>query len=162
MILLAALAAFGFPPYVPPELPCFRQVQVGSGLANQYIGDRACLRLEPPRVFEGIWIDEYEGSRFYEGAADLHNLTRGGLYIRLSIDNQSVAPPALRGRGTQHVFRVRFVGQTGHDVRPDRPATRVNGTIVLNELLEFTDLGLLERDQTPRRGTIYTGHWERP
>lgn len=34
----------------------------------EFVGSRACYNFHEPRVFKGIYIDEFEGQRFIEGA----------------------------------------------------------------------------------------------
>lgn len=42
-----------------------------------YKGDRICVDLAPATEMEGVWVNDFEGSAFYEGARSIADV-RGG------------------------------------------------------------------------------------
>lgn len=52
-----------------PQTRCWDRVQGSDGhVENRFVGSRNCYRFEPARLFSGIYVDEFEGQRFLEGA----------------------------------------------------------------------------------------------
>jgi hypothetical protein len=92
----------------------FRRCVRLEGDVMTFIGPRACYTFESPRKFAGIYIDEFEGQRFVEGA-------NGDLPIRatdrvwFSYDEKSdlsAVPQFVHGKNSDtRVWRVRFVGR---------------------------------------------------
>jgi hypothetical protein len=50
------------------ESRCLNHSKSGDLATIEFVGSRACYNFHEPRVFKGIYIDEFEGQRFIEGA----------------------------------------------------------------------------------------------
>jgi hypothetical protein len=50
------------------ESRCLNHSKSGDLETMEFVGSRACYNFHEPRVFKGIYIDEFEGQRFIEGA----------------------------------------------------------------------------------------------
>ena len=78
--------------------------------------DRACIALAPDRAYEGLYLDAFEGQRFFEDVTNPADLPerwdvtidqRPGAIVRAATFPASyVAPLTYRPR----LFRVRFIG----------------------------------------------------
>lgn len=78
----------------------------------EYLGDRRCLAFEPARTMTGVWVNDFEGSAFYEGARSWAELEAG---VRqrppwFEIDDATVLPSTFRRR-YYHAYRITFVGR---------------------------------------------------
>ncbi len=76
--------------------------------------DRDCGRFRAARSFEGVWIDEFEGSRFVEGARSYEDARRRPVADRqvywLAIDDKSdIANVLPRRYGT--AYRIRLIAR---------------------------------------------------
>jgi hypothetical protein len=100
-----------------------------------YRGDRACLRLSEPRIIEGIWLNEFEGSRYFP---DMRSLEQS----RAAFDTAFNAHELLRGRGAGRLtfppslYRVRFIGRSA-----EARDGIWKGVIVVDEFLATEVLG---------------------
>ncbi|MGK6355469.1 hypothetical protein ACMGDH_09585 [Sphingomonas sp. DT-207] len=109
--------------------------------------DRQCVDFAAPREFTGIWIDEFEGSRFVEGVRDTSALPGfdQGKRVWLEIDDESRMPKAWRREPSQQLYRVRFLGRASRD--QDRPEAMgyghlgmSHGLVLVDEMHEMTPL----------------------
>ncbi len=117
MSVLAVLAALSISATdVAREAACFRD-ETQNGIKFQvYLGDRVCVRFDPPRVIQGVWINNFEGSGFMEGAHSLNDANRSTDSVWLTIDEKSETPPELPRAPNYRAYRIRFVGRTAHDM----------------------------------------------
>ncbi|MEG3165431.1 hypothetical protein U1701_12585 [Sphingomonas sp. PB2P19] len=151
MLLALLLQAAAPPPSVPPN-PCHRVEMHGDTKVIVGLGDRFCVDLQPPRTYEGIWVDYFEGQAFVEGATTLSAVDPRHAYPWFNTENplKSFERPGFTGRGYVygHGYKVRFVGRQARDM--NRPTLAgyghlgmSPGLIVLDELLSIEDLGPL-------------------
>jgi hypothetical protein len=111
MMWAALLTMQGAATAPDPQSVCRREERGGSGVVVPLGPDRACRRFRPPRSYTGIWIDDFEGSRFVEGAHTVEEARRragkdAGVYW-LSIDRESrIAPVLPRRYGTAYRLRL--------------------------------------------------------
>jgi hypothetical protein len=139
------------PRVIEKEDRCSRTVRTGNSTVVEYKGDRSCVDFGPPRPFIGLWINEFEGSRFVENGTSLADLPRGnkGDSIWLNIDEGKWLGRWTRRYG--HVYRVRFQGRAALDMHR-KPLEGYGhfgmspGLVIVDELAELTDLG-----EVPRR-----------
>ena len=98
-----------------PYQSCYREEQDDGIKFQAYIGDRACIKFDRARVIEGVWINEFEGSQFFEGAHNLREAARRHDNVWLTIDEKSETPAGLK-RPSGHAHYMRFLGMTAHDM----------------------------------------------
>ncbi|KQM28695.1 MULTISPECIES: hypothetical protein [unclassified Sphingomonas] len=128
--------------------PCAREAGEGSRKYLVYRGDRICVDLDLPRVYEGIWIDEFEGQAFAEGAnsrADLNPTNRLPWLNTYEALTPFTKPAGSKGLYYGRLYKVRFVGRQAVDMKrePMLGYGHFNlspGLIVLNEMLSITPL----------------------
>ena len=80
-----------------------------------YRGDRACVAFDDARSYEGVWVYQFEGSRFYEGATSLADLPEPDPRVWFSTDAETQWPDAPVERSGR-AYRVRFVGRQAADM----------------------------------------------
>jgi hypothetical protein len=96
---------------------CIRTVRDAKGVVVEGLRFRVCTEWGPEREFEGLWIDEFEGQRFLEGASSLSDVGEGrrAVNIWFSTDAQTRFPASFdrsRSRGKfRTVYRVKFRGR---------------------------------------------------
>jgi len=145
VIAVALLAlAQAAPPAERPR-PCYREEVQGGVPVQVYLGDRVCVDLTPPRTFVGVWIDEFEGSRFVEGARSWADAQRDRRTVWLNPHD-----PLKRGKVSfgprGHAYRVTFVGRQARDGNR-KPLEGYGhfgmgqGLVVVDEFLSAEDLG---------------------
>lgn len=84
--------------------PCTRKV---AGVLESLPPDE-CYRMTTPRRFKGIWVDEFEGSRFVENAQSLNGVS----WYDPATWLDPVRDPALENEdGRLRVHEVEFMGQ---------------------------------------------------
>lgn len=120
----ALLAIQGAATIATPAPVCRREERSGSAVIVTSAPDRVCRLFHAPRVYEGVWIDEFEGSRFVEGAHGYDEARRRPVsdttVYWLAIDEKSdIAKLVPRRYGT--AYRVRLIAQ---EMRPERERTR--------------------------------------
>lgn len=124
---------------------CHEKQSINGVSVFAYIGDRACHDFEEPRTFEGIWVNVFEGSRFYEGADSLDDLAGREEDIWFAFDDRTVFPKsALRQRG--HAYRVRFDGRQTQEVVPSPSEGyghfgMFSRLVLADTIIELDDLG---------------------
>ena len=70
-MLTALLLQAAAPPLFAPPDPCQRVEMHGGAKVIVGLGDRVCVDLQPPRTYEGIWVNDFEGQAFVAGASEL-------------------------------------------------------------------------------------------
>ena len=148
-MLLAALLIQAAPLqriYRPP--PCHRTVGEGSRQIMVYRGDRICVDTDLPRTYEGVWIDEFEGQSFVEGATTRADLNPAALLPWFN--TKEALKPFAKPRGSKglwygQLYKVRFVGRQAVDMnrRPLRGYGHFNlrpGLVILDEMLSIEPL----------------------
>lgn len=153
MLLAALLLHAAAPPDPEPRRivrmpPCHREVGEGSRKYLEYRGDRICVDIDLPRVYEGIWIDEFEGHAFAEGAtnrADLKPGTRRPWFNTYEALKPFTKPAGSKGLYNGRLYKVRFVGRQAVDMNrePARGYGHFNmwpGLVILDEMLSIKPL----------------------
>jgi hypothetical protein len=98
-----------------------------------------CYKMEPQRRFRGIWLDQFEGSRFYEGLTNVQQVRaaiearlkqreRSSEWLSFAKEDASTEPsPTARlvsveflGRRTAYPGRYGHMGISGSEVLVDR------------------------------------------
>lgn len=133
---------------LPDKERCFVEDRTSAVVVMRYIGDRACVDFTPPRQITGVWIDQFEGSSFHEGVADLDGVRGRAHTTWLTIDDASVLPGDFKRvrRHPPHAYRLTFIGQTARDM--NRPPLEgyghfgvSPGLVIVDRLLSAKDLG---------------------
>lgn len=147
LLLQAAAPPQGEPPRLVQRPRCAIEVGEGSRKVFQYRGDRVCVDFDEPRIFEGIWIDEFEGQAFVEGAtrrADLKPGTRHPWFNTYEALKPFTKPTGSSSTRRQ-LYKVRFVGRQAADM--DRQALQgyghfnmSPGLLLLDEMLSIEPL----------------------
>jgi hypothetical protein len=91
---------------------CFVEDTRGGVTVMAYIGDRACVDFKPPRLYHGLFVDNFEGQAYYDGAGSLADLKDRKDRVWFSTDGKRrfrVQIPGPRYRGT--IYRVTFRGR---------------------------------------------------
>lgn len=92
--------------------PCLRTVQTEHGtFASNPPTDR-CFRMSPPQRMKGVWIDDFESSRFFVGANDASEAEVGLGGIWLDLGTHRI--PGLSREATVaglRAFEIEFVGR---------------------------------------------------
>lgn len=128
---------------------CYSTVTEGGARGKSYIGDRACIDFAPARQITGIWIDEFEGSAFYEGAKNLDDVRKREDRVWLTIDKKSAVPAKFKRMGSMQAYRLTFVGRFARDMKR-KPIEGYghfgmsNGLVLVDRLLSWEDLGRVE------------------
>ncbi|MFD1035137.1 hypothetical protein ACFQ15_10785 [Sphingomonas hankookensis] len=148
-MLLAALLLQVAPPqriYRPP--PCHREVGEGSRKSLVYRGDRICVDTDLPRIYEGVWIDEFEGQSFAEGATTRPDLDPA--VLRPWFNTREALKPFTKPRGSKglwygRLYKVRFVGRQAVKKKgrsnPGYDHFRLYpGLVILDEMLSIEPL----------------------
>ncbi|MEG8039065.1 hypothetical protein QP166_06770 [Sphingomonas sp. LR60] len=116
-MLLAALLLMQGAAMVPvlAETPqCRREERSGGAVVVIRGPDRDCRRFRAPRSFDGVWIDEFEGSRFIEGARSYDEARRRlasdpNVYWLAIDDKSKIAKVVPRRYGT--AYRIRLIAR---------------------------------------------------
>ena len=152
LLLAATLAASAAEPPTPALDPrCYRREVTNNVPLIVYLGDRVCVDFEPPRIFEGLWIDAFEGSSFIAGARSLADRPATGESVWLTIDAESRVPARFRrARYPAQVYRVRFRGRGARDMhrRPLEGYGHLGmsaGVVLVDEMLAMESLGPVRR-----------------
>jgi hypothetical protein len=148
MLLAALLLQAALPQriYRPPL--CHRTVGEGSRLTLVYRGDRICVDTDLPRIYEGIWIDEFEGQSFLEGAttrAELDPAARRPWFNTEEALKPFTKPDGSKGLWYGRLYKVRFIGRQAIDMnrRPSRGYGHFRlypGLVILDEMLSIEPL----------------------
>jgi hypothetical protein len=91
---------------------CFVEKRSGGVTLMTYIGDRACIDFKPARLYHGVFVDNFEGQSYYDGAASLADIKGRHDKVWFSTDGRtrlSVSIPGPRYQGG--IYRVTFLGR---------------------------------------------------
>lgn len=149
MLVLTALLLQPLADRSAEQKRCNKEVLRNGVRSLQYVGDRACVDFTPARRISGIWIDQFEGSAFYEGAQDLAALGARKDRIWLSFDDGSIIPFGFKRVGSGNAYRLTFVGRNARDMKR-KPIEGYGhfgmsaGLVLVDRLVEWVDLGRLE------------------
>lgn len=103
-----------------PMRRCYTTTREPGGTTRyDYVGARACYDFLPPRRFTGVYVDEFEGQMFIEGAREAARYTIPCRWVWFTVDEKSDVR-AWKGFNPQDdlssVWLLDFVG------RETRPA----------------------------------------
>lgn len=138
------LVTVALPALAVPE-NCFVPEVHGTTRVQVYIGDRKCVDLREPETLHGIWINQFEGSVFHEGADDLAKALAVRSPVWLSMDAQSVKPAGfVPARG--HAYQLTMVARKAKDMnrQPLEGYGHFNmsaGLVLVDEIVAWKDLG---------------------
>ena len=124
-----------------PHTGCFiKQVERGATVFA-FTGPRDCFHFGAPRVFSGIYIDEFEGQSFLEGQQPPGPYRDQSVWISFDEKSDKRAAPLLHGIAPTHVWQIRFIGR-----RTDRPGRyghmgMSNSEVLVDRVLEARLLG---------------------
>lgn len=102
------------------ETTCY--VETDRGFEG-FVGTDKCYRMTEPRRMRGVWIDEFEGSRFVPGARSVAEAERAEPQIWLDVETKRIAGlfdpdgPSFDARAFEVDFvgrRTLVAGQYGH------------------------------------------------
>ena len=150
MALRAALAALAMQGTMGSDA-CYHDQVINGLKVKAYIGDRACASLDPPRMLEGVWLNEFEGSNFVQGAHDQGDIHRRIDSVWLTIDEQTQMPSGMSPLLGGHAYRISFLGQTAHDMHRQPCENGYGhmgcsaGLVLVNRMIEAVDLGPISR-----------------
>ncbi|MEH3104748.1 MAG: hypothetical protein PGN12_12695 [Sphingomonas phyllosphaerae] len=116
MLLAALLFIQGAAAVPSPAVAsvCRREERSGGVVTVSRGPDRDCRRFRAARSYDGVWIDEFEGSRFVEGARSYdearRRLASEPKVYWLAIDEKSdIAKVVPRRYGT--AYRIRLIAR---------------------------------------------------
>ncbi len=149
-MILAALLLQTVAP-LPPRLDhCYRTERQGDEVVEVYVGDRACVPLKAPLIYDGIWIDEFEGQNFVEGATSVRTLNRDQSTPWFATDDPvepfvKPAPLNKAARFGRNLYRVRFIRRQAIDMHRKPPfgyghMGSSEGLILLDKMLSIAPL----------------------
>jgi len=113
---------------------------------NVYVGDRKCVDFDYARPMEGIWINSFEGSRFFPNARTSSDIRRSHADIWFTLDQQSVTPTGWTPK-KYHWYRIRILGRPAHDMHRSAPKVGYGhlggseGLVIVDRLNSVVDLG---------------------
>lgn len=94
---------------------CWADASHNGIKVRAYKGDRICVDLAPATEMEGVWVNDFEGSAFYEGARSIADVKGRESTVWFTIDQETVLPPGF----TRHyglAYRVKMVGRKARDM----------------------------------------------
>jgi len=123
-----------------------------------YKGDRNCVDLAPATEMDGVWVNELEGSAFYEGARCIADVSARKSTVWFTIDNETALPHGF----TKHyglAYRVKIVGRKARDMhrRPLEGYGHMGvspGLVVADKIIRADLLGPM-RGRYIKRAQIY-------
>jgi hypothetical protein len=124
---------------------CYTAATSGGIPIKAYVGDRACHAFKPPERMDGIWLNEFEGSRFFREASTLPEINARTEDVWMEIDEQTQLPAGLDALGDGHAYRVAIIGREAKRAR--RPPKgyghmgAFTGLVVVDRIVSATDLG---------------------
>jgi hypothetical protein len=139
LVLAASVAVSGVP-------PCTRRIEDKQGEYFEYIGDRDCVVFEDPgRTYHGIWVNEFEGSRYYDKATSIAQVDWHDYRVWFSTDEMTRWPNSAKyPRG--HAYRIVFEGRQALDMK--RPPLKgyghmsmFPGLVLADRIISIEDLG---------------------
>ncbi|WP_298200188.1 hypothetical protein [Novosphingobium sp.] len=126
-----------------PATRCWHEVREGSGHSSfRFDQARECYRFASSRRYSGVFVDEFEGPRFLDGAVGLPPYRVSRAYT-LEIDRftQGARLGDLRVRppGQSRLWRITFVGRQAIGTARTGPRRRQDG-IILADRVESAEL----------------------
>lgn len=114
--------------------PCSDRMDTEYGPVDTWLPTDQCYRMTEPQRMRGLWIDEFEGSRFFPGARDAFGAEIGSVRIWLDVEsnhiphlfrfNESDEPRALEiefiGRQTAVAGEHGHMGASTHEIIVDQ------------------------------------------
>ncbi len=98
-----------------PQRRCYTDVRQSDGsIVGHYVGSRACHDFLAPRRFTGVYVDEFEGQMFLEGAGVAERYVIPCRWIWLTVDEKSDVRRWARpkdGGNLSRVWLLDFVGR---------------------------------------------------
>jgi hypothetical protein len=128
---------------------CYVEERHNEVRVIRYIGDRACIDFTPPRRVSGIWIDQFEGSSFFEGLTKASQLSGREHTTWLTIDDETVVPDGFKREYRGNIYHVTFIGRTAKDMNR-KPLEGYGhfgmspGLVLVDRLLEWKNLGRID------------------
>ena len=125
---------------------CYVTTKLDHFRLKTYIGDRKCVAFDPPRTISGIWINEFEGSLFYEKVKRLDDVKLNDTKVWLTIDDETLMSAELRGRGFGRAYRIKFIGRTATDMNK-KPSLGYghfgmsSGPVLVDRIIDWEDIG---------------------
>jgi hypothetical protein len=98
-----------------PSHRCWAEESHNGIKVRVYKGDRICVDLAPATEMEGVWVNDFEGSAFYEGARSIADVRGRESTVWFTIHQETVLPRAF----TKHyglAYRVKIVGRKARDM----------------------------------------------
>lgn len=100
-------------------------------------------------MIEGIWVNNFEGSSFFEGAEEINDVDLNKRERWMHIDSQTIVSSVFL-KEWRHAYRIKMIGCDA--TTKLRAASSgyghfglYSGLVVVNEILEWEDLGPVER-----------------
>jgi len=124
---------------------------LGEYSIAEYVGDRACVDFAEPRTYQGIWINEFEGSRYFDGARDLAEVAKMDDRVWFSFDEKTQWPGEARHE-LYRAYKVIFDGRQARDMK--RPPLEGYGHFGMSPGLVLADRVVSIEDIGP------APHWE--
>lgn len=126
---------------------CFAKEIMNGVSVLRYLGDRKCIDFQPPRIFHGVYVDEFEGQAYYDGATSIEEIRRRGDNVWFSVDDETRFSAHFKGRGFRSpAYLVTFRGREATDM--DREPLKgyghmgmSAGVVLVDELIEAKPLG---------------------
>jgi hypothetical protein len=155
-VVTAAFAALlmASSPQPAGAIDCFR-TEIHNGVELRvYLGDRHCIDFNEPREMRGIWLNEFEGSAFIEGAESVEDALPKWKNRWFTIDASTERPKAFQPR-RGHAYRLKVVAR---EVWKDDPPPLGGyghlgvwpGLILADRITEWEDLGPIMRGSADR------------
>ncbi|MDO9490499.1 MAG: hypothetical protein Q7J32_19180 [Sphingomonadaceae bacterium] len=127
-VALIALVAghWGFPPLPPPEAyarpadqelarrgqsPCLILGEEDGVIIERRLPTDQCYKMLPPQRMRGVWIDEFEGSRFYPDRTAAPRGDEDRPMIWLDVGRVELPHGYTRGRPDGRAVLVDFIGR---------------------------------------------------
>ncbi len=78
--------------------------------------DRSAIRYTDEREWDGVWINDFEGSQFIEGATSLAGLRRNAPWVSFDDRDRAAFDGTGLGVGSYgKAYRIRFIGRPSID-----------------------------------------------
>jgi hypothetical protein len=124
-----------------PHTACFTKKIEQGATVFAFAGPRDCYHFGPPRVFSGIYIDEFEGQSFLEGQHPPGPYRDQSVWISFDEKSDKSVAPLLHSMTPTRIWRIRFVGR-----KTDRAGTyghlgMSNSEVLVDRVLEARLLG---------------------
>lgn len=91
--------------------PCEREVTDAGGTVYEFIGYDKCFRFSKPTHMRGVWISEFEGSMFYDGATHSPTIQRYDSNMTWLEMRDPRYSQVMDKDGGQRTFSIDFIGR---------------------------------------------------